>query len=141
MVIFSHAKITYLLLWHVKISCFRTQAHPMFHWRLWKHDKKHISFIFLNWALMEQVWNHRASISVTAGWCVKWAALIYVMFYIAFYHLMFFNKYFTKQIIVQYCSGLKLGSITSYILYPCNVSFSVMPTSMFLLIILLECSS
>ena len=29
----------------------------------------------------------------TAGWCVKWPALIYVMFYIAFHHLMILNKY------------------------------------------------
>ena len=128
--------------WRVKISCFRTQAHPIFDWCLWKYDKKHISYIFLDWALMEEIWNHPASISVYRWLMCKVASTDLCNVLYSFLSLNVFNKYFTKQIIIQCCSGLKLQLFNNFIiLYRCNVSFNVMPTSMFLLIILLKCSS
>ena len=91
---------------------------------------------------MEEIWNHPASISVYSWLICKVASTDLCNVLYSFLSLNVFNKYFTKQIIIQWCSGLKLQLFNNFIiLYPCNVIFNVMPTSMFLLIILLKCSS
>ena len=62
---------------------------------------------------MEEFWTHPASISAY-NWLMckvtSTADLCNVL--IAFYHLMFLNNYFTKQIIIEYYSGLKLQLIS-----------------------------
>ena len=60
---------------------------------------------------MEEIWNHPASISVY-GWLmckVTSTDLCNVLY--SFLSLNVFHKYFTKQIIIQNCSGLKLQLI------------------------------
>ena len=51
------------------------------------------SFFFWIWPLWKISGLIQLQFLPTAGWCVKWPALIYVMFYIAFHHLMILNKY------------------------------------------------
>ena len=58
--------------------------------------KNMIKSIFLSFFWIGPLWKRSRIIQLqflsTAGWCVKWPALIYVMFYIAFYHLMFLTS-------------------------------------------------
>ena len=55
---------------------------------------------------MEEIWNYPASISVYS-WLMGKVTSPDLSNVLYRFLSLFFNKYFTKQIIIHYCSGLK----------------------------------